>query len=90
MSTVVLKGLVGSHAYGYATEASDQDWMSVYVADLDNYFGTYSKKSGSSMYKKYCSEYPSFRQALYNSFPNHPYNDRIEHLWKVLEECSNQ
>jgi hypothetical protein len=51
---------------------------------------TYSKKSGSSMYKKYCSEYPSFRQALYNNFPNHPYNDRIEHLWKVLEECSNQ
>jgi predicted nucleotidyltransferase len=49
MNTVVLKGLVGSHAYGYATEASDQDWMSVYVADLDNYFGLKNSKSTQTL-----------------------------------------
>lgn len=35
----ILKGLVGSHAYGYATPESDEDWMSVYVGGLDIYFG---------------------------------------------------
>lgn len=36
---VVLEGLVGSHAYGYATPESDLDWMSVYVGYLSDYFG---------------------------------------------------
>ena len=35
----ILKGLVGSHAYGYATPESDKDWMTVYVGGIDSYFG---------------------------------------------------
>jgi hypothetical protein len=35
----ILKGLVGSHAYGYATPESDKDWMTVYVGGIDTYFG---------------------------------------------------
>ena len=44
----ILKGLVGSHAYGYATPNSDEDWMSVSVADLDNYFGLKTPKSSQT------------------------------------------
>lgn len=35
----LIKGLVGSHAYGYATESSDKDYMSVYIAPVTHYFG---------------------------------------------------
>lgn len=38
-SNLLLKGLVGSHAYGYATDQSDKDYMSVVFAPLDCYFG---------------------------------------------------
>lgn len=38
-ATTILKGLVGSHAYGYANESSDKDYMSVYIAPINNYFG---------------------------------------------------
>lgn len=38
-TVTILKGLVGSHAYGYANEHSDKDYMSVYVAPINNYFG---------------------------------------------------
>lgn len=44
-----LKGLVGSHAYGYATQESDEDWMSVYMAGLDSYFGLKSANTSHSV-----------------------------------------
>jgi uncharacterized protein len=36
---LILKGLVGSHAYGYARPDSDLDWMSVYTGSIETYFG---------------------------------------------------
>jgi hypothetical protein len=39
MSDNVLCGVVGSHAYGCATPESDVDYMNVFVAPLDHYFG---------------------------------------------------
>jgi uncharacterized protein len=48
MSTV-LEGLVGSHAYGYATSESDLDWMSVYVGNLSDYFGLSKGKTKHSV-----------------------------------------
>jgi len=45
--STLLKGLVGSHVYGYATESSDKDYMSVYISPLDHYFGL--NKSSTSM-----------------------------------------
>jgi len=38
-TSIILKGLVGSHAYGYATEESDKDYMSVSVDDINQYLG---------------------------------------------------
>jgi len=36
---IVLRGIVGSHAYGCATEESDYDYMQVGVKTIDSYFG---------------------------------------------------
>ena len=45
---VILRGLVGSHAYGLVTEDSDKDYMEVYVAPIEYYFG-YLNTKGSYM-----------------------------------------
>jgi len=49
MKQVLLKGLVGSHAYGVATENSDKDYMSVYVDPLDHYFGLNKSSTNHSV-----------------------------------------
>lgn len=36
---IILRGVVGSHAYGYATADSDIDYMSVRVAPVETYLG---------------------------------------------------
>lgn len=36
---VILKGVVGSHAYGYANASSDIDWMTVHVDPVEYYLG---------------------------------------------------
>lgn len=36
---VVLKGLVGSHAYGLATPESDEDWLGIYIEPTVDFLG---------------------------------------------------
>lgn len=43
--TLLLKGIVGSHAYGYATPDSDIDYMSVWLDPVESYLGLNSKSS---------------------------------------------
>lgn len=38
---IILEGIVGSQAYGLATEDSDTDYMGVYLAPRDNFLGIY-------------------------------------------------
>lgn len=38
--TTILRALVGSHAYGTATEISDTDYIEVYIAPKEYYFGS--------------------------------------------------
>lgn len=48
----------------------------------------YSRDSGSSMFKKYKQEYPTFREKLYNPahFVEFP---QLETLWAMLDEIAN-
>lgn len=38
MSEIILKGIVGSQAYGFANEHSDTDWMGIFVAPTEYFF----------------------------------------------------
>ena len=53
---------------------------------------TYSKKSGSSMYKKYCTEYayrkPIFIEAL-KWYEDKFYQDELKKLWEELDIVHN-
>lgn len=43
MSTTILTGLVGSRAYGLQTEMSDEDFLSIHVAPMDEVLGLKSR-----------------------------------------------
>lgn len=73
MKKTILKGLVGSHAYGVATENSDKDYMTVYIDPLDHYFGLKSsntKHSVSEVLDNTEYEFLKFMKLCLNFNPN--------------------
>lgn len=59
-----------------------QNRLGVYVKLADRIVNTsFSKMTGSSMYKKYCTEYEEFKKVLYAS-------DEYESMWSELDELS--
>lgn len=44
MTTTILRGLVGSHAYGLATETSDRDYLAVHQAPTADVLGLHGAK----------------------------------------------
>jgi (p)ppGpp synthase/HD superfamily hydrolase len=62
--------------------------LAVIVKVADRIANTrYSQKQGSSMYSKYCAEYPKFRNALYNANHINQY-PALGNLWAILDQIS--
>ena len=63
--------------------------LAVIVKVADRIANTsYSKTSGSSMYGKYCAEFPLFRNALYNTKHMEQY-PALGGMWDVLDTISS-
>lgn len=62
--------------------------LAVIVKVADRIANTrYSQSQGSSMYRKYCAEYPKFRNALYNANHVNQY-PALSELWAILDQIS--
>ena len=73
---------------GFSLQQIAANPLAVIVKVADRIANTrYSQKQGSSMYSKYCAEYPKFRNALYNANHINQY-PALGNLWAILDQIS--